>query len=309
MTAVAGTGTVLPEFPAPGSGRPVGYRFAVRPSLEQVPQSPHLSWHLAVREQDGFAFDWHYHPEYELTLIVSGSGRRYVGDAVHDYGPDDLVLVGADTPHTWESAGTGEHRAVIVQFRRDTFGPGFFDLPEFRQVDRLLAGSAPGLHFAGGGAAAVRGLMSTMPDLDPPRRTLRLMDILVTLCGLAGEPLATGALVATLDPSARRRVERVIAYVNRCYPEELSIREAARLAAMTPNAFSRFFHRCTGRTFGDYVNDVRLAQACRRLIHDDSAISQIAAECGYANLSHFNRRFRASKGMSPRELRRHFRSR
>jgi AraC-like DNA-binding protein len=77
---------------------------------------------------------------------------------------------------------------------------------------------------------------------------------------------------------------------------------------MTPNAFSRFFRRSTGRTFGDYVNDVRLAQACRSLIEEDAAISEIAAQSGYGNLSHFNRRFRARTGMSPREFRRHFRA-
>jgi AraC-like DNA-binding protein len=281
----------------------------VRPSLQQVPRSPHVSWHLAIRDEERFAFDWHYHPEYELTLIVEGSGRRYVGDAVHEYGPGDLVLVGAGTPHTWESAGVGGHRAVIVQFRRDTFGGGLFDLPEFQRVDRLLTGSALGLRFARREAAAVVESLAAMPDLDPARRTLRLLDILVTLGELPGEPLAARALIAALDASARQRIDRVIGYVSRRYSEELTVGEVARLVAMTPNAFGRFFRRSTGRTFGDYVNDVRLAQACRRLIEDDAAVSRIAAESGYANLSHFNRRFRARTGMSPREFRRHFRTR
>ena len=76
---------------------------------------------------------------------------------------------------------------------------------------------------------------------------------------------------------------------------------------MTPDAFSRFFRRNTGRTFGAYVNDVRLARACQRLIEDDEPIGDISTGCGYQNLSHFNRRFRLKTGMSPREFRRHFR--
>lgn len=281
----------------------------MRPSLQRVPQSPRASWHLGVRAEERFGFDWHYHPEHELTLIVAGSGRRYVGDAVHEYGPGDLVLVGADTPHTWESAGVGGHRAVILQFHRDAFGHDFFGLPELQRVDALLAASALGLRFARPGAAAVAELMVAMPDLDPARRTLRLLDILVALCDLPRERLASASVIGALDASARHRIERVIGYVSRCYCEELSVREAARLVAMTPNAFSRFFRRSTGRTFGDYVNDVRLAQACRRLLEDGAPVSRIASESGYANLSHFNRRFRIRTGMSPREFRRHFQPR
>ena len=279
----------------------------MRPSLQQVPRSPYASWHVAVRAEERFAFDWHYHPEYELTLITRGSGHRYVGDAVHDYGPGDLVLVGADTPHTWESAGAGGHEAVVVQFQRDTFGPGFFDLPEFEPIGELLAGSAAGLRFDRRAATGIAALMVALPDLDPARRTLRLLEILVDLCELPREPLATRSLVTALNATARRRIERVIGYVSRCYAEEVSVREAARLVAMTPNAFSRFFRRGTGRTFGDYVNEVRLARACRRLVEDDATISEIAAGSGYANLSHFNRRFRARTGMNPREYRRRVR--
>lgn len=94
----------------------------MRSSLERVPASPYSSWHLGIRAEPRFAFDWHHHSECELTLIVAGSGRRYVGDRVADYRPGDLVLVGAHTPHTWESDAAVWHEAVTVQFLHDAFG-------------------------------------------------------------------------------------------------------------------------------------------------------------------------------------------
>ncbi|MEV4518173.1 AraC family transcriptional regulator [Dactylosporangium sp. NPDC049525] len=279
----------------------------MRPSLEHVPSSPYQSWHLGVRAEPRFAFDWHYHPEYELTLIVAGSGRRYVGDRVADYGPGDLVLVGAQTPHTWASGPAGRHEAVTLQFQHDAFGAGFFGRPEFHRVQQLLARSAFGLRF-GAGAVAAAATMVDIGGLDPARRTLALLDILVSLADQPAERLATHSLMTRVDAAARGRIDRVIGMIRRDYAEEVTVRQAASLIAMTPDAFSRFFRRHTGRTFTDYVNDVRLIEASRRLVESDTAISEIAIACGYPNLSHFNRRFRAQTGMSPREFRRHFRT-
>ncbi|HTF11760.1 MAG TPA: AraC family transcriptional regulator [Asanoa sp.] len=279
----------------------------MRPSLERVPSSPHQSWHLGVRAEPRFGFDWHYHPEYELTLIVAGEGRRYVGDRVADYGPGDLVLVGGDTPHTWESAAAGWHEAVTLQFQHDAFGTGFFERPEFHDTARMLAGARHGLRFTGTGAEAAAATMVAIASLAPARRTVALLDILVSLAEQPVETLATRSLVTGVDAAARGRLDRVIGMIRRDYADEVSVGRAADLVAMTPDAFSRFFRRQIGRTFTDYVNDVRLAEASRQLVESDAAVSAIAVACGYPNLSHFNRRFRAQTGMSPREFRRHFR--
>lgn len=280
----------------------------MRPSLERVPSSPYLSWHHGVRAEPRFAFDWHYHPEHELTLIVAGSGRRYVGDRVDDYEPGDLVLVGALTPHTWESGPAGWHEAVTLQFQHDAFGEGFFGRPEFQGVERLLAHAAHGLRFTGAGADAVAAGMVGIGGRDPAQRSVRLLDMLVSLAELPAETLAARSLMTDVDPSARRRIDLVIGMVRRDYAEAVTVARAAAMVAMTPDAFGRFFRRHTGRTFTDYVNDVRLAEACRRTVETDAPISEIATGCGYQNLSHFNRRFRTQTGMSPREFRRHFRA-
>src|ERR1700680_4798200 len=83
------------------------------------------------RRDSEFPFYWHYHPEFELTLILESSGQRLVGDGIDDYGPGDLVLLGPNLPHSWLSGPVKSrirriHPALVFQFREDFLGNQFF---------------------------------------------------------------------------------------------------------------------------------------------------------------------------------------
>ena len=77
----------------------------MRPLFEKVTVPPGASWALLDRRlDDGIPFQWHYHPEFELTLTLNSRGQRYIGDSIAPYGDGDLVLLGPNLPHTWNSA-------------------------------------------------------------------------------------------------------------------------------------------------------------------------------------------------------------
>jgi AraC-like DNA-binding protein len=86
----------------------------------------------------------------------------------------------------------------------------------------------------------------------------------------------------------------------------LIIHKAAALIHLSPGAFCKFFKRITGKTFSDYVNEVRIANVCNQLMATDKQVAEIAYGNGFETLTYFNRVFLKKKGMRPGEYRKQF---
>lgn len=278
--------------------------------FELVPKCDQESFHVREFELPAFASPWHFHPEYELTYIVNGTGSRYVGDSIAPFGPGDLVLIGADLPHVWRNDAPAESRAdhahsVVVHFNVDSFGAGFFDCPELQQVYELLVNARRGIDFGPRTSAGVGSLLLEMKDLSGLPRMIRLLEIFELLAKAGNAKLLSSpGFSPRLDPSAGERVNAAHQYVFRNFTGRIDHEEMARDAGMSASAFSRYFRRMTGRTVSEFVNEVRIGHARRMLIETDRTISEVAYASGFESLSNFNRRFRDISGISPREYRR-----
>jgi AraC-like DNA-binding protein len=254
-----------------------------------------------TRRERSFGFAWHFHREYELTLITAGPGTRYVGTSVEGYLPGDLVLLGPDLPHTYASEEQSE--AAVTQFRHDFLGAGFFELPQFAAVHGLLSRSARGLYF-GDVAAELQADITALPRLEPALQTVRLLDVLHRLADDTRATPITGAGYAAAPSTAvRDRVDVVCRHLQQAHTEPVVLDEIAALVHMSPTSFSRFFRRAIGCTLTDYVNQLRIETACRLLTTTALPVTEIATRSGYHNLANFNRRFREQKGLPPTHYR------
>ena len=220
---------------------------------------------MDVRADPEFEFNWHYHPEIELTLIVDSVGQRLVGNGIDDYGAGDLVLLGPNLPHSWRSTGgPAVHRAVVVQFHRNFLGDSFLQLHEMTPVyARLLDRSARGLafgHTAIGRQAAAQ--FAEMPSLSPPDRLITLLSVLRLLStDNDAKTLSLGSVQPNYRMKYQQRLNAVCAYLEAHASEEIDYPAATRLAHMDQASLCRFFRRATGRTMGTYVNELRVAEA------------------------------------------------
>ena len=277
--------------------------------FELVPKCDEGSFTVREFKMPAFSSPWHFHPEYELTYIVRGSGKRFVGDSIASFGPGDLVLIGSNLPHYWrndEAARTKANYAhsVVVHFREDSFGSGFLDCPELQAMRNLLVRARRGIVFGGGAPELAKHLLEEMSGLSGLPRLICLLGLFDVLATSGKTKLLSSAgFSPQLDPNAGERINTAYQYVFRNFQELIDHEEMARNAGMSASAFSRYFKRFTGRTVSDFVNEVRIGHAHRMLIETDRTISEVAFASGYESLSNFNRRFREISGLSPREFR------
>jgi AraC-like DNA-binding protein len=272
---------------------------------ERVSTAGDAAFAVKRRRDPRFGFYWHFHPEAELTLIVRSRGRRFVGDSIEDYRDGDLVLLGPDLPHTWQSAGgTRRHEAVVVQFRPDFLGRGFLGRPEAARVRRLLERAAVGLQFTGRAQREAARSMEALERRSGLSRIAGLLELLETLArSREARPLSSPAFRPSLRRGDGRRIDRVLRFLSEAFTGPVALADAADRAHLSVPAFCRFFRRSTGKTFVDALHELRVGFACRRLIESDEPVASIAFASGFNNLSNFNRRFRALRGTSPREYR------
>jgi len=280
----------------------------MRALFEKVPNRPGRSFHFRERRLPRFDAPWHFHPEIELTLIVSSRGRRFVGDCIEPFEGGDLVLLGANLPHFWHNegrqpAGKSAHSAV-AQFLPETLGEQFWKLPECASVRRLLIRASRGLHFTGPRAKKAGARLRALGRFDGLPALLELIAILQVLAAdRTARPLASFAYEPSLNLRTAQRLARVYAFLTQQFREPLTLAQIAQVAAMTPPAFSRYFRRATGRNVSTFLNELRVDHAAQLLAETSRTVADVAAAAGYATLSNFNRRFRDRLGMAPRQYR------
>jgi len=255
-----------------------------------------------------FFFYWHYHLEIELTLVTKGSGVRYVGQSIERYETGDLCLLGTNLPHSWSSLPRdGAVESIVIQFLPDFLEKELGNLVEFMSFAKLIKKPGQGYSIEGPGRQRVTELMLELRTLpaDSWRRGVLFLEILGVLAEQSVlRPLNPESVSVQANGRGGQVLAKVLKYVQTNFASEIDHGEVARLVRLSPPAFCRFFKRQMGKTFSDYVNEVRLVNACNELADTEASITEIAFACGYNNLAHFNRRFRSLLSCTPRDYRR-----
>jgi AraC-like DNA-binding protein len=283
----------------------------MRAFYETIAPEPGSSWaFLDRRLPDGIPFEWHYHPEYELTLTLNSRGHRYVGDDVDVYTDGDLVLIGPGIAHSWCSQdaidGRHPHVALVCWFTHAWVQGLISGFPEMEPITHLLARAPQGVQFGAPARDRVAPLMEEMRNSAPARRLLLLLEVLTVLRqDTDARVLANAPQVQMSDLASDERILRVLNYLHLHYAEPVRVETLAGIACVSLSAFHRMFRRHARVTMLDYLMRLRIGRACSLLIGTSTAISAIAADVGYTNLSLFNRQFIRSKGQTPSQFRKH----
>lgn len=255
------------------------------------------------------AFDhsYHFHPELELTLIIKGKGKRYIGNHVADFKPGDLVLVGADLPHCWLSDpdSDGDSEAIVIQFKPDFCGEGFLQLKESEKIRHLFKLAAAGISLEGDLKESITERIVQLAGKTPFYKLHGLMNIL--------QQISDSKKIQLLDDlflhfnktySETLRFQKVYGYLIENYTRNVTLEEVASVASLSPSAFCRYFKKITGKTFTGVVIDFRIKHALNLLQLTEKSVSEIGLESGFSDLPYFTKTFKKNKKISPLEFRR-----
>ena len=281
----------------------------MRASKEHV-HHPHATLRCLRLELPAFKAPRHRHHHLELTWVERGEGLRQVGDHTAPFEAGDLVLLGPDLPHTWltHPGWRGKALATVVQF-----DPALFErpaLPELAALQPLVHRAQRGLQVRPGSAchALVTQALTHVRSGAPLDQLAGLIHLLARLNEAPAadlQPLSTASLAtpASSAHSPPRRIDKVVDWLHAHLAEPLRAEDAARIAHISPAAFSRFFKRELGKTFTDYLNDARCSAAAMALRQTTQPVARIAQDCGFATASHFNVQFKRRYGVGARGYR------
>ena len=280
---------------------------------EIIPLSDKDCFYIADRRKSEFTYPLHSHSEFEINYLENAEGvRRIVGDSVEIIGKYDLTLIaGEELEHVWEQhqCTSKNIREITIQFSKELFFGNLIYKNQFSSIRQMFSNAQKGINFP------METIMKVYPMLDNLSveksgfyAVIRLLTIIyeLSLCDNY-RTLASSSFAHIEDNTDSRRVRKIYEYINNYYREEIKLEDLSGIVGMTPVALSRFFKLRTGKTVSDHIIDIRLGNATRLLVDTTNSIGEICYDCGFNNLSNFNRIFKKRKGCSPKEFRENYR--
>ncbi|HMH22099.1 MAG TPA: AraC family transcriptional regulator [Puia sp.] len=307
----------------------------MKPILEHLPLEPEESFVVKFFDYDYYPTPWHFHPEYELVFVTESTGKRFIGDNISNFGPGDLAFIGPDLPHLFRNdpiyykprvqlgpgpsrgsetaggieasrtsgmAGTSDPlraKSIVVHFSESSLGGNLLSLPETRKLQGLFTRSQRGLDITGKTNELVGRRLHELVGLKGFARWIKLVEILHILSESGDCRSISSAYLKGQNELESDRLNTIFEFVMKNFRHSLSVAEVAKMVNLAETSFSRYFSLRTRKTFTSFVNEIRLNHACQLLIENKMSISEICFECGFNNLSNFNRQFRNAYLMNP----------
>ncbi|WP_026461540.1 AraC family transcriptional regulator [Adhaeribacter aquaticus] len=254
-----------------------------------------------------FDTNWHAHSEYQLFVVLQGTGTRFIGDNISHFQEGDLVFTGPHVPHLWRNDDFYFNRenklrvkGIVIYFPEHLLSDSLLHKEEMLEIHQLFEKAKRGLSFKGQTVPAVTQMMWDLIELKGVEGIIQLLAILHQLAEAKDfNFISSVGYINSGNEKDNDRMREVYNFIMKNFKRDIMLEEVADLANMSPTAFSRYFKSRTNKPFSAFLSELRISFACKLLMEDKDSIAQICYECGFNTLSNFNKQFKDFTGTSP----------
>lgn len=279
-------------------------------TLEILPVNVFQSFRSFMHDYPAPGARYCFHTEYEIHLIRKGSGHYKIGDQVGKFKAGQVSIIGSRVPHDWVSDLRQDQvirdRDVVIQFSREWLDRVRKTIPEISDFEQLLEQAQRAIIFKGESSNRAEGILETITKYSGIEQVTKLMNLLLIMSRspeIDREYILEDPYQSESGPMARLAAQKGVTYIFDNIDKKIRLSDAAKLSFMSESTFSRVFKEASGLNFSEMIRKLRIEHGCKLLTSTDLSIAVISKDCGYTNLSNFNRQFLREMGTTPREFR------
>jgi AraC-like DNA-binding protein len=260
--------------------------------------------------QQWFYEHLHRHNETQITWIIEGDGTLIAGNYMQPFKSGDIYIVGANQPHVFKSDPSyfdkrkkKEIHTISIFFNPRGFFKPILELPEMKTVSKFVETSSYGLQAHYLHQDVLRAGIEEVRSKTSAQRLAAFIETLQLMAGLKKwKTLSTELVEHSISDSEGLRMNDIYQYTMNNYTDNITLKKISDIAHLTPQAFCRYFKKHTLKTYVNFLNEVRVSEACKKLMSRDyESVSSVAYQTGFSNAVTFNRVFKKVTGKSPRQ--------
>ncbi|MEO6328844.1 MAG: AraC family transcriptional regulator [Ginsengibacter sp.] len=265
-------------------------------------------------EEKHFDTVWHAHSEYQLFVVMEGTGTRFIGDSIKAFKPEELVFTGPHLPHLWRNDEVYFEKnidyktdGIVIYLNENFLGDHILEKEEMLSIKKLFSKSMRGLEFYGTKKREVIDLMKELVHMKGIQSVIHLLHILEILAATKEyHYISSKTFDNSFNQHETERLNKVYEYVFKNFRKRVSLEEIAKLLHMTPTSFCRYFTMKNNKPFSRFVTEIRIKHACEMLTETDASVAEVCYDCGFNTLSNFNKQFKETTLKKPTEYKKEF---
>ena len=252
----------------------------------------------------------HRHNEVQLSWILEGEGTLVVDNNMHTFKSNEVYWIGTNQPHVFKSESyyfenkdPHQTHKIDIFFNPDAQLSPFFSIPEVKHLKDFILRHNCGFRLPDLMVNKISAKMLSVSQNTGVEQFLYFIDLLKALSGCENlETISTNSETVNFSENEGIRIANIYNYVMQHYDEQITLENLASIAFMTPQAFCRYFKKHTHNTLLSFINQVRINEACKKLVENKyEGIASVAYSTGFKSITNFNRVFKSITKKSPRE--------